>query len=231
MSTSLRDLDLNLLVVFEAVYSAGNISSAARTLGVRQPTISNALARLRDTLGDPLFVRAGRGVQPTPKADTLIGPVRQALRLIEDGIVDARAFDPATDTRHFRIAIIDMLEPVMLPPLVQLVQETRTVTLEARPFFDRRTPAQRLNDGSLDLVVGAYLEDAADTSCLALGSSETVVAARKDHPFIRGTLTLEAFERADHVAMVPEMRATLPVDEAMRRLKIRRHIACCVTTF
>jgi DNA-binding transcriptional LysR family regulator len=227
----LRSLDLNLLVVFDAIYSAGNISSAARTLGVSQPTISNALARLRDSLGDPLFVRAGRGVQPTPRSVQLIEPVRQAMALINDGIAESRSFDPAEDKRHFRIALADMLEPVVIPWLLRNLGAASKVTLEAMPIFDKRPPAQRLNEGSLDIVIGPYLADTSDASCQSLGVPEPVVAVRKGHPEIRGKLSLADYERAAHVAFVPEMRASLLVDEVIRRLQIRRHIAYAVTKF
>jgi DNA-binding transcriptional LysR family regulator len=198
---------------------------------VSQPTISNALARLRDALGDPLFVRAGRGVQPTPKSVQLIEPVRKALALINDGISDSRSFNPAADTRHFRIAVADMLEPVVMPTLVRRLQDNRTVTIEALPIFDKRTPSQRLNDGSLDLVIGPYLADTSDAACHAIGVPRTVVVVRKDHPWIGETLTLADYERAGHVAVTPEIRATLLVDEVIRRQKIRRHIAYAVTKF
>ncbi|WP_293720445.1 LysR family transcriptional regulator [Stappia sp.] len=231
MPNNVRNLDLNLLVVFEAIYSAGNISSAARTLGVSQPTISNSLARLRESLGDPLFVRAGRGVQPTPKSVQLIEPVRKAMALINDGIADSRSFDQDTDTRHFRIALADMLEPVVMPALVRKLQHNRTVTIEALPIYDKRTPAQRLNDGSLDIVIGPYLADTSDAACQALGVPQTVVAVRKGHPEIQGKLTLEDYERAGHVAVSPEMRANLLVDEVIRRHQIKRHIAYAVTKF
>jgi DNA-binding transcriptional LysR family regulator len=76
-----KNLDLNLLIVFEAIYSAGNIGHAANHLAMSQPAVSNALARLRDLIGDPLLVRANRGVEPTSKTKQMIGPVRDALAL------------------------------------------------------------------------------------------------------------------------------------------------------
>ena len=83
---NLKNFDLNLLIVFEAVYSTGNVSHAAKQLNQTQPTISNALARLRDLLDDSLFVRTGRGVEPTPKAHLLIEPVREALQMIRESV-------------------------------------------------------------------------------------------------------------------------------------------------
>ncbi|HEX7791439.1 MAG TPA: LysR family transcriptional regulator, partial [Afipia sp.] len=82
MSANLRNIDLNLLIVFEAVFSTGNISHAARQLALSQPAVSNALTRLREHFDDPLFVRSGRGVKPTNRSLQMITPVREALQLI-----------------------------------------------------------------------------------------------------------------------------------------------------
>lgn len=98
-----KNLDLNLLTVFEAIYSAGNISHAANHLAMSQPAVSNALTRLRDLVGDPLFVRANRGVAPTSKAEQMIGPVRDALALIRRQFDGGDHIDLATFHRRFRV--------------------------------------------------------------------------------------------------------------------------------
>src|SRR5262245_8771229 len=120
---NLKNLDLNLLVVFEAIYSAANISHAAEQLAMSQPAVSNALARLRDLLNDPLFVRAKRGVEPTSKAQEIIGPVRDALGLIKRQLDSGGALDLATFRRRFRVLMIDTLEPILVPPVLKVVTE------------------------------------------------------------------------------------------------------------
>ena len=86
----LKNFDLNLFVVFEAIYTHGNLTLAAQVLNVTQPAVSNTLARLRDRLDDPLFIHAGKKMNPTPMAQKMIGPVRQALRLLQSGISAVR---------------------------------------------------------------------------------------------------------------------------------------------
>lgn len=226
--TRLKNLDLNLLIVFEAVYSAGNISRAATRLGMSQPTISNALRRLRDSLNDPLFVRYGRGVEPTPRAVQMIGPVREALQMIESGVAPGDHFDPRTSSRHFRVVVFDAMEPIIMPPVIRRIQDYRAVTIENLAVVG--TPmSEKLNDGSLDLVISGFLRESRETQCEALTQVHMSAVARRDHPAISGELTLEQFQTFGHVALVPRVRALSRVDEALRRLDIRRHIAYSVT--
>ncbi len=170
---SLRNIDLNLLVVFEAIYTAGNISHAAKLLNLTQPTISDALARLRDTVDDPLFVRAGRGVEPTPKAMQMIGPVRDALRMIQSGVGKNAEFDPALTPKHFRLLLLDQLEPILMPPVVHQIQNFRTVTLEILPYVSTRIEAG-LNDGNLDLALSVYTNELTEFSCERIGKADLV---------------------------------------------------------
>src|ERR1700710_1194116 len=156
MSTvNLKDLDLKLLVVFEAIYSTGNISRAADKLAMSQPAVSNQLARLRELIGDPLFARGRRGVEPTVKAETMIGPVREALGLIGRQFGDATEIDLATYRRTFRISLLEALEPMLMPPILnQIAERAPGVSIEGilpRPEF-----AQDILDGTLDLVCYAY---------------------------------------------------------------------------
>src|SRR5450631_1635352 len=103
MNKNLKNVDLNLLVIFEAIYATSNISRAADRLGMSQPAVSNALARLRDLIGDPLFVRATQGVEPTIKAREMIRPVRDALGVIGRQLGSGTDINLATYKRLFRI--------------------------------------------------------------------------------------------------------------------------------
>jgi DNA-binding transcriptional LysR family regulator len=227
----LRNIDLNLLVVFEAIYSSGNITSAARKLGVTQPTISNALNRLRHSIGDPLFVREGRGVIPTPRAGQLIEFVRQALALIEDGIASAEKFDPVTEKRHFRIAVLDMLEPVIMPALVREIQAQSNVTFDILPAFDGNMLTQALNSGAIELIVADYQPQIDETSCQTLGPTTSVAIARKGHPQIDGELTRELYSQLGHVAIFSQARQRIHFTEVLERLDIQRNVIYGVTRF
>src|SRR5450756_562921 len=104
MSKNLKNVDLNLLVIFEAVYATSNISRAADRLGMSQPAVSNALARLRELIDDALFVRAPGGVEPTIKAREMIRPVREALGVIGQQL-GGTTLDLATYKRVFRVIV------------------------------------------------------------------------------------------------------------------------------
>src|SRR5438552_18967570 len=119
---NIRDIDLNLLRVFEAVLREKGVTPAAAGIGLTQPAVSNALSRLRGVFGDPLFVRTASGMGPTPFARELAEPVRQALALLESALAHGPGFDPASATRAFRFYMSDVGQVEFLPPLVGRVQ-------------------------------------------------------------------------------------------------------------
>lgn len=116
----LRDVDLNLLLLFQHLLEDRNISSVARRLDLSQPAVSNALRRLRQAFGDELFVRTAQGMQPTPRAQRLAGPVSEALALLAGALQDQDAFDPAASMRRFRVAMTDVGEIHFMPRLIEV---------------------------------------------------------------------------------------------------------------
>ena len=129
---NVQDIDLNLLRVFDAVLHERGVTPAAARLGLTQPAVSNALARLRALFGDALFVRTAGGMDATPFARELAEPVRQALALLESALAHGPGFDPATSTRAFRFYMSDLGQIEFLPPLVERVQrDAPGVRLEA----------------------------------------------------------------------------------------------------
>src|SRR5688572_23528882 len=129
---NVQALDLNLLRVLDAVLHEGGVTPAAARLGLTQPAVSNALARLRRVFGDPLFVRSAAGMDATPFARELAEPVRQALALLESALAHGPGFDPATSTRAFRFYMSDLGQIEFLPPLVERVhRDAPGVRLEA----------------------------------------------------------------------------------------------------
>lgn len=226
----LRNFDLNLLIVFEAVYTAGNVSHAAKQLNQSQPTLSNSLSRLRAIVNDPLFVRKSNGVEPTAKATSMIGPVREALQIIRSGVSEGLEFDPEKDKRHFRMVMLDQLEPVLMPHVVRTIQDHPNVTLEMlhiayEPVIDG------LNDGSLDLVLAPHLPDAKEIEQEVVGHVDLVMVARKDHPEIDGEVTLDQFQRLGQIALIPKLRAMTRMDEYLRQKGIDRHITYTSSKF
>src|SRR4051812_33412742 len=131
-AVNVEALDLNLLRVFDAVLQERTVTAAAARLGLTQPAVSNALARLRGLLADPLFVRTASGMEATPFARGIAEPVRQALALIETALAHGAGFDPATATRAFRFYMSDLGQVEFLPPLIERVQrQAPGVRLEA----------------------------------------------------------------------------------------------------
>ena len=155
---NLRTLDLNLLLVFDAIYGERSISKAALKLHLSQPTVSNALARLRERLGDPLFERQGQGMRPTPRAKKLAEPIRQALHTLERGLRDDDTFDFAHSEREFVIAVEDYGESVILPGFVRWLSEVAPrIRIHIRT--DGGAPLRaELREGQVDLALD-YCEE------------------------------------------------------------------------
>lgn len=154
---NISNFDLNLLRVFDMLLREQNVSRAAERLALTQPTVSNALARLRDQLGDPLLVRVGRRMRPTPRALALEGPIRAALQQIEQTLATGDAFEPRRSHRQLRIALTDFVEQLCMPPLLARLQvlapHLRIDVVHLAPNL----PADALDRGDLDLVLGASM--------------------------------------------------------------------------
>ncbi len=178
---SLRNVDLNLLVIFEAVYSNGNISQAAKQLGMSQPTISNSLTRLRKTLDDKLFIRAKHGVTPTPKANQLISSVREALRIIQIGISDGVEFDPAHTERKFRLIIAEPMEQVIMPALINGLPKGSGITFDYYSPLYKSIEESLITDAS-ELAIFLLPPKTPDLRTKVLCPLNIVGIVRKDHP-------------------------------------------------
>ena len=105
---NLSKVDLNLFIVFDAIYTEANLTRAGQIVGITQPAVSNALARLRETFNDPLFVRTAQGMVPTPMAQNIITPVRNALQLLRVSVQESRSFVPEQATKTYRISMTDL---------------------------------------------------------------------------------------------------------------------------
>jgi DNA-binding transcriptional LysR family regulator len=227
-SVNLKNVDLNLLVVFEAIYSAGNISHAANQLAMSQPAVSNALARLRDLVGDPLFVRAKRGVEPTSKAKDMIGAVRDALGLIRRQLDGEEEIDFATYRRRFRILMIDLLEAILMPPVLKIITDKAPgIVIESLSGF-RVDFANEIMSGTLDLGFYVFPVNAPEIVTVPVCPVDAVVVARRGHPKIGKTLDVETFRSLKQVTLTPELRALTHIDKDMAAHQIPRNVAYMV---
>lgn len=216
--------DLNLFIVFEAVYSQGGVTRAAESLNLSQPTISHALARLRERVGDPLFARQGQKLAPTPMAQKIIGPVRDALKIFERTLGELDGFSPESAEMHFNIGMRSLMESTYLLPLVHLLNENAPRVSVSSCQFDRRRIEPSLASGELNAVIDVFLPVSGDVRRELLGSAPSVVVARRGHPLIEGTLDLETYLSAQHVLVTSRPQGLGPEDQALSRTGHSRNI-------
>lgn len=177
-------LDLNLLRLFDAIGRTRNVSRAAELLDITQPAASQGLARLRTLLHDPLFVRAGAGVRPTPKAEALGSAVREALAILEQALNAQASFDPASARQVFRLHLSDIGEARFLPELMAaLLRAAPGVRVETMPLPAAEI-APALDDGRIDLAFG-FLPQVQGTEQVALLRDRYIVLLREGHPLLR----------------------------------------------
>jgi len=226
---NVQDLDLNLLRVFDAVLHDRTVTAAAARLRLTQPAVSNALGRLRQLLGDPLFVRTASGMEATPFARGVADPVRQALALIETALAHGPGFEPASATRAFRFYMSDLGQVEFLPPLVERVQRLAPgVRLEA-VAVDLEDIADALASGALDIVVGFLPGLGPPIARRALFRDPYVCLMRADHPIER--LTRKKFLEASHALVTYRAGGHRVIEEALERAGVARRIALRVPHF
>lgn len=191
--------DLNLLRVLDVLLRERNVSRAAERLALSQPAVSNALNRLRDLLDDPLLVRVGRTMQPTPRALELEAPIRAALRQIEESLGEGSRFEPARSRQRFRIALTDYAEMLLMPRLLaRLAEQAPGVRIDVQ-HLSPRLPAEALEKGEIDLALGRF-EALPPRFAGVCWMSETLqLVARRDHPQLQAGLDLETFLRLRHL--------------------------------
>ena len=200
----IKEIDLNLLRVFDAVHRTRNVSRAAELLDMTQPAASQGLTRLRTLLHDPLFVRATGGVQPTPRANRLAEPIRQALGVIEQALSESAGFEPLQSSRTFRIHMSDIGEGRFLPELMAMLREQAPgVRLETLPL-PHADIGDALDSGRIDFAFG-FLPMLKDSQRVQLLKDRYVVLLRKGHPFLkrsqRGAALLQALQQLEFVCV------------------------------
>ncbi|MBX3585273.1 MAG: LysR family transcriptional regulator [Ramlibacter sp.] len=237
-----RTLDLNLLRVFDQVMSERNLTRAAHNLAMTQPAVSNALRRLRASLGDELVRRSGYGVEPTPRALALWPAVSDALRRLEVSLSPGD-FVAADAGNTFILAMADATAAELMPGLVEIIeQDAPGVSMRVLPLTTR-DPRPLLDEGQIDLAVGFFPAVLADLTAQAqaggkaafdhqrLYDGEYVCVMRKGHPLARGPFTLRRFCSARHLLVSFSGRPFGFVDEALASLGEKRHVVLTVNQF
>lgn len=222
---NLSRFDLNLLVVFESIYASGGITRSSEQLNLTQSAISHALARLRELLGDKLFVREGHDMVPTPLAQELIGPVRRALLEIEGSLRQIELFDPATSAKSFRIGVRSFVETVTLPPLVQHLRALAPHISLSAVRHERTNLQGMLAAGDVDIAIDVHLPKTSNVSLSPLWGGHMVVLARRDHPVIASGLDLKTYLSLDHIVASSRRKGASVEDMVLQKLGYERRIA------
>ncbi|MBP5990018.1 LysR family transcriptional regulator [Piscinibacter sp.] len=234
-----RTLDLNLLRVFDTVMAEGSITRAAERLAMTQPAVSNALKRLRDSVGEDLLTRAARGVAPTAFGEALWPQVRSALGQLRAAL-EPGDFDPALDARVFRLTMADAMAAFLLPALMaRFATLGARCQIEVRPLLDR-DPRELLAHADIDVALGHFPEVLAALAAQGrvaplrhrrLGEGRYVCVMRAGHPLAGAPLTLAAFCAAEHVLVSFSGRPHGFVDQALAAQQLSRRVALTVNQF
>lgn len=228
---NLKDVDLNLLVVFNELQKHGRVSAVAQSLGISQPGVSNALARLRKLLGDELFLRTSRGMVPTPYAESLAQPIADALSALLVTLSARARFDPARSERAFVIGVNDVGETYFLPRLMRAldgaapgvtIRTVRTTSINVKDEMER---------GRIDLAMGFLPGLKSGFFQRKLFSQPYVCVFRRGHPLARTGVSARQFRVAEHVAIVSEGTGHGVVDEVIEQAGIRRRLRLTVPHF
>lgn len=228
----LSGVDLNLLVALDALLSERNVTRAAARVGLSQPGMSSALARLRKLFGDPLLVREGAALVPTARAASLVRPVREALDLVQHALDDHVTFDPATDERTVKVSCADYSVMLLIGPLVRrLAAEAPGLTIEVQPRSP--DPARMLRDGETDLVIAPVeVMGGATPPAQWLFADRWLCCVWEGNSQVDEAMTMETYLRLGHI--VYSTGAGNPVsmaDEHLTRVGLPRRVEFMVQSF
>ncbi len=228
----IRKVDLNLLVVFDALLRLRSVTRAAEALGMSQPAMSLALNKLRSTFDDPLFVRASRGIWPTPRAEQLAVPLQHVLDQIKNDVLRQPSFDAATTRRTFTFNMADVGEMVFLP---RLLAHFRTAAPGANVRTVSTPPGQlveALQSGEVDLAVGYFpgLQGAAMYQ-QRLFTHSFVCIVREGHPLSGVRLTKAEFLAAQHAVVHQEGKSHEVFEEALAAQGLARRVVLSIPHF
>lgn len=221
---NLAGVDLNLLVVLDALLAERSVTRAGVRLGLSQPAVSNALSRLRGLFGDPLLVRAGARMEPTPRALELAAPVRHALEILGRTLSPSPNFDPARSSHVFRICSADHLELTLLPRLLERLEQ---IAPGVDIVMSRVSSGVEhdLRTGHVDLYLGVWLDIPSSLQHHLLRHETFACIGRAGHPTIGSRLTLKRYAECGHVLVTPSEWPGRTVDTALSDRGLGRRVA------
>lgn len=224
----LGNFDLNLLVVFDAVMAEGSVKKAAQRLGMKSPAVSQTLSRLRETIGDELFIRVRHGLKPTPRAMQMAEGIRAALTLIRGSLRGNGPFDPNSETRTILIDMPAGADALVMPELARRMAAAHG--LEFRVSLSRAFNV--LNDlrfGDCWLAMDYRPVAEPGYRCEKVSEQRIALIARPSHPLLRQGLTAELYSGLPHVALASaRTTSVLPVNELLEASGLRRNVTYMV---
>ncbi|MCX7175353.1 MAG: LysR family transcriptional regulator [Proteobacteria bacterium] len=228
----MHEFDLNLLRVVLAIYDEGSVSNAGKVLGMSQPAASAALSRLRARIGDPLFVKTSRGMEPTPRAAALVPIAREILERVSHELLTSAAFDSATTRTRFTFAMSDIGEMVFLPRLLEYLSKHAPNAQIRSVSTTPRQVETSLETGDVDLAIG-YFPDLKKNSFFQqrLFSHYFVCLLRVGHPLRGKKLTLKQFLALNHAVVRAEGRSQEILERFFEKKSIQRKIALLTPHF
>lgn len=220
----IRSLDLNLIVVFDAMLKHQNVTKAAEAIKLSQPAMSAAISRLRNLFNDPLFVRTGAGMAPTPKAQALSPSIRLVVQTIQTDILAPKSFDPLLSDRTLTLVTPDIAEVNFLPRLLsELAKKSPHINLKTLAM-PREAAANSLETGMAEMAIG-YFPDLHKPGFFQqkLITNTHVCLVRKKHPHVGDKLTLAQFMQASHAVVKPDGREHL-FEQFLQSKGIKRRV-------
>jgi DNA-binding transcriptional LysR family regulator len=225
----LSRVDLNLLVVFDALMRERHVGRAGKRVHLTQPAVSHALGRLRHLLGDPLFLKHPKGMAPTPRAQALAAPLAAVLDGLRAALGEGAAFQPEALRRTITLGATDYVSFVLLPPLLRALRRRAPgIDLRVRSV-DRGTVLQELQRGEIDLALGAAEGASAAVEIVPLFTERLVCIARRGHPVLAADAA--GFAGYPHVLVSPRSDPHGLIDDALRREGLERRVVLTVPHF
>ena len=221
----IKDTDLNLFIAFDVIYTEKNLTKSGQVLGITQPAVSNALARLRDLFNDELFIRTSRGMIPTPVANQLIGDIRNALSLIQNTISVSEKFDPSTANMTFKISIGDTSEYRLLPLLIKQLAEIAPKVKVETYLTARKDAPRELASGAIDFSIDPPLQSDQHLKHEKIYQEDYVMIVRKDHPILKKQkISIEDYLDLSHIHISNRKTGMGHVDMTLYKLGLTRDI-------
>jgi DNA-binding transcriptional LysR family regulator len=221
---SFENLDLNLLKVFDAVYRERNITRAAELLHMSQPTASNSLQRLRDALGDPLFIRERRGVSSTTFADNIAPDIQNALYLVRQSVNSIKDFDPSTSRRTFKVSMNDPIEALFLPGLMlEIASSAPNINIRSS-YVGRHELANEMSMGNLDIGLDVFVPNDDRLNKKELLSENYVCLVRREHPLVGKPLSIDDYLAMSHLHVSARRHGLGYIDRILQEAGQEREI-------